>query len=46
MIEDVCSWCGKKITDESKANHFFGVWTHKECDNEYLEKQEKHIKYL
>jgi hypothetical protein len=40
-----CCYCGKKGL-KSEMNFFFSEYSHKSCDDEYFERQEKKVKYL
>ena len=40
-----CCFCGKK-SKKSDMSFLCGVYSHKECDEKYFEKQEKRVKYL
>lgn len=40
-----CCWCHKK-SPKSDMNFVFGEYSHKDCDSEYFEKQEKSVRYL
>ena len=42
----ICDWCKKPIKRGEEYNNILGKFTHKKCDDEYFQKQEKNIRVM
>ena len=46
LQEMTCCFCNNKINSNDKYNFLFGEFSHQSCDDDYILKQEKKIKYI